>query len=104
MTTDHNTNMKIKDKEPSKEKTNSPDNEPTDTKKHTREENSDCSHCAKCNKKLKLTDTKCKCNNYYCSAHRYSDTHECSFDYKKHGREHLKKHNPIINSNKLDKI
>jgi len=35
-----------------------------------------------CNKRLKLTDYKCKCNNIYCSIHRIPETHDCDFDYK----------------------
>lgn len=60
--------------------------------------------CMKCNKKLKLTAIKCKCNNYYCDVHRYSDRHECSFDYKKKGKKLIEKTNPIITSSKLDKL
>ena len=50
--------------------------------------------CAKCNKKLKLTAIKCRCDNMYCSEHIYSKNHDCSFDYKKNGRELLEKNNP----------
>ena len=60
--------------------------------------------CNKCNKKLKLTAFKCKCEHYYCNEHRYSDTHDCTFDYKKIGKEILKKNNPIILHKKLDKV
>ena len=35
-----------------------------------------------CNKKLQLTDFKCKCNNTYCSKHRLPETHKCTYDYK----------------------
>jgi predicted nucleic acid binding AN1-type Zn finger protein len=113
-------NMKIKEKktEVNNLKTNLSETEISDTKKREhdlinntsgefgegKKPKSQFNSCAKCNKKLKLTDSKCKCNNYYCSAHRYSDTHNCSFDYKKHGREYLEKQNPIIKFNKLDKM
>ncbi|QKF94074.1 AN1-like zinc finger protein [Fadolivirus algeromassiliense] len=46
-----------------------------------------------CNKKLGLLDStmKCKCGNTYCAKHRFSDKHNCSFDYKKEGREKIEK-------------
>lgn len=62
------------------------------------------SRCAMCNKKLGLTGIKCRCDQYYCSNHRYSDQHNCTFDYKSKGRDELTKANPIIVSPKLDKI
>lgn len=35
-----------------------------------------------CKKKLTLTSSICKCKNYYCSSHRHSETHNCTFDYR----------------------
>jgi len=46
--------------------------------------------CATCSKKLKLTDIECRCGLRLCSEHRYSDRHECTFDYKKQQQEKLK--------------
>jgi len=55
-----------------------------------------------CNKKLQLTDFKCKCNNTYCSKHRLPETHFCNYDYKTSGRDLLNKHNqPCIAKKKL---
>ena len=34
-----------------------------------------------CKKKLTLTDFNCRCGNRFCGAHRYPETHKCSFDY-----------------------
>jgi len=53
-------------------------------------------NCLVCNKKLKLTAIKCKCENYYCDFHRYSDRHNCEFDYKSSGKVELEKKNPTI--------
>ena len=61
-------------------------------------------YCAKCDKKLKLTDMKCKCDNYYCTLHRYSDCHDCTFDYKKFNKNLLEKQNPSVKFQKIDKI
>ncbi len=60
--------------------------------------------CNKCNKKLKLTAFKCRCDHFYCDAHRYSSCHDCPFDYKKRGRELLEKNNPLVVHKKIDKV
>ncbi len=60
--------------------------------------------CHICNKKLKLTSLICKCNNTYCNLHTPPEMHNCSFDYKKHGQDLLKKANPKILHEKIVKI
>jgi hypothetical protein len=35
-----------------------------------------------CNKKLKLTDFKCRCDKRYCQLHRIPETHDCTFNFK----------------------
>ena len=60
--------------------------------------------CFTCRKKLGLTGFQCKCGNYYCAMHRYSDKHDCDYDYKKAGRENLSKDNPAVISDKIVKI
>jgi len=60
--------------------------------------------CMKCNKKLYTMEFKCKCNEYFCIKHRYSDSHNCTYDYKNSNKEYLKKSNPIIIPKKLDDI
>mmetsp|Transcript_5720 Transcript_5720/g.22430 ORF Transcript_5720/g.22430 Transcript_5720/m.22430 type:complete len:200 (-) Transcript_5720:367-966(-) len=39
--------------------------------------------CAVCDKKLGLTAIKCRCEGFFCSAHRYPECHNCAFDFKK---------------------
>jgi len=36
-----------------------------------------------CKKKLSLVhlSIKCKCNKCFCDVHRFSESHNCSFDY-----------------------
>jgi len=51
----------------------------------------DRTRCFKCNIKLKLTDQDCACGLRFCNKHRYSDRHDCSFDYKTQQRERLQK-------------
>ena len=57
-----------------------------------------------CNKKLKLTDIKCRCGFKFCALHRYSDKHNCAFDYKNMGKIELTKQNPVVNFSKFEKI
>lgn len=62
------------------------------------------SRCAACRKRVGLTGFNCKCGNLFCSAHRYSDKHECAFDYRGAGRDAIAKANPVVKAEKLDKI
>lgn len=62
------------------------------------------SRCATCRKRVGLTGFSCKCGNLFCAMHRYSDKHDCSFDYKSLGQEAIAKANPVIKADKLDKI
>ena len=58
--------------------------------------------CLKCQKKLRLTNSfSCKCGGIYCANCRYSNIHQCTFDYLKHAQEDLVKKNPMIQPNKL---
>merc|ERR1712218_298293 len=38
--------------------------------------------CFSCKKKVGLTGFTCRCGGLFCSINRYSDKHDCSFDYK----------------------
>eukprot|EP00310_Coccolithus_braarudii_P017031 CAMPEP_0183332658 /NCGR_PEP_ID=MMETSP0164_2-20130417/1762_1 /TAXON_ID=221442 /ORGANISM="Coccolithus pelagicus ssp braarudi, Strain PLY182g" /LENGTH=178 /DNA_ID=CAMNT_0025501417 /DNA_START=94 /DNA_END=630 /DNA_ORIENTATION=- len=59
------------------------------------------SRCWSCNKKIGLLGFKCKCDYFFCSEHRYSDMHACSFDYKAQGKQLLTQANPTISPAKL---
>ena len=37
--------------------------------------------CFICNKKLKITAIKCKCNNFFCKNHFNEKDHNCTFNY-----------------------
>ncbi|URE34943.1 Zinc finger AN1 domain-containing stress-associated protein 15 [Musa troglodytarum] len=52
--------------------------------------------CSTCGRKVGLTGFRCRCGDLFCSRHRYSDTHDCSFDYKALGREEIAKANPVV--------
>ena len=61
--------------------------------------------CAQCNKKLGIIMImKCHCNKYFCSAHRYMETHNCDYNYKLEGKKKLERENPQVVSEKLPKI
>ena len=60
--------------------------------------------CFECNKRLGLFAIKCKCNNIFCATHRYSEKHICSYNYKHHQTEDLKKELIIIKPEKVTKI
>ncbi|KAI8917807.1 hypothetical protein DFJ77DRAFT_429147 [Powellomyces hirtus] len=61
--------------------------------------------CFSCKKKIgPATSFKCRCNQVFCSVHRYSDRHSCSFDYRGAGKITLVKENPLIKKEKLEKI
>ncbi|KQK17679.1 zinc finger A20 and AN1 domain-containing stress-associated protein 8 [Brachypodium distachyon] len=62
------------------------------------------SRCSTCRKRVGLTGFNCRCGNLYCSLHRYSDKHECKFDYRTAARAAIANANPVVKAEKLDKI
>jgi len=60
--------------------------------------------CASCRKRVGLTGFNCRCGNMYCAMHRYSDKHDCQFDYQTAARDAIAKANPVVKAEKLDKI
>ncbi|GMP62572.1 hypothetical protein CsSME_00024627 [Camellia sinensis var. sinensis] len=38
--------------------------------------------CSACRKRVGLTGFNCRCGNLFCAVHRYSDKHDCPFDYR----------------------
>ncbi|XP_044482500.1 zinc finger A20 and AN1 domain-containing stress-associated protein 8-like [Mangifera indica] len=60
--------------------------------------------CNSCKKRVGLTGFKCRCGNMFCASHRYSDKHDCPFDYRTAARDAIAKANPVIKAEKLDKI
>ncbi|PAA93669.1 hypothetical protein BOX15_Mlig032929g1 [Macrostomum lignano] len=66
--------------------------------------NKKSNRCGMCKKKVGLTGFACRCGGLFCSMHRYSDKHECPFDYQSHGQEEICKANPQVVSTKIDKL
>uniref|UniRef100_A0A1B6EPF2 AN1-type domain-containing protein n=1 Tax=Cuerna arida TaxID=1464854 RepID=A0A1B6EPF2_9HEMI len=60
--------------------------------------------CATCRKKVGLTGFECRCGGLYCAAHRYSERHDCTFDYRTLGAEEIRKNNPVVIAEKIRKI
>ncbi|XP_008776561.1 zinc finger A20 and AN1 domain-containing stress-associated protein 1-like [Phoenix dactylifera] len=60
--------------------------------------------CAGCRKRVGLTGFRCRCGELFCAEHRYSDRHDCSFDYKAAGREAITRENPVVRASKIVKI
>lgn len=60
--------------------------------------------CGLCRKKVGLTGFQCRCGGLYCALHRYSDKHECTFNYREMGQEEIRKNNPVIVGEKIQKI
>jgi len=60
--------------------------------------------CLECKKKVGLTGFTCRCGGLYCSIHRYSDKHQCDFDYKEAGAAEIRKSNPVVVAKKVQQI
>ncbi len=62
------------------------------------------SRCWTCNRKIGLTGFQCKCEYFFCAQHRYSDRHDCPFDFKTAGKAQLSAANPVIAPAKLTSL
>ncbi|KAI3705441.1 hypothetical protein L1987_75679 [Smallanthus sonchifolius] len=57
--------------------------------------------CSGCKRKVGLIGFRCRCGEMFCSEHRYSDRHDCSYDYKAAGREVIARENPVVRAAKI---
>lgn len=60
--------------------------------------------CTKCKINVGCIGFPCRCGGIFCSTHRYANEHSCTFDYKEHGAEEIRKNNPQIVGEKIQKI
>lgn len=60
--------------------------------------------CAVCRKKVGLTGFECRCGGLFCAIHRYSDKHDCQFDYRLLGATEIRRNNPVVVGEKIKKI
>ncbi|XP_068597564.1 AN1-type zinc finger protein 4 [Brachionichthys hirsutus] len=62
-------------------------------------------HCFLCGRKTGLAASyECRCGHNFCAAHRYAETHACTYDYKSSGRRFLQETSPLVSAPKLPKI
>jgi hypothetical protein len=64
----------------------------------------DPKRCLTCRRRVGITGFRCRCGFVFCGSHRYAEQHECSFDFKRIGKEKIAKANPIVKAEKLEKI
>lgn len=64
----------------------------------------DTTRCWSCKTKVGLLGFKCKCSYVFCSRHRHSDQHGCTYDYKTEFRQRLAKENPVVVASKVPPI
>ncbi|XP_055717448.1 AN1-type zinc finger protein 5-like isoform X2 [Salvelinus fontinalis] len=60
--------------------------------------------CFTCRKKVGLTGFACRCGNLFCAIHRYSDKHDCPYDYRGAAAARIRKENPIVVAEKIQKL
>ncbi|KAI3716527.1 hypothetical protein L1987_67463 [Smallanthus sonchifolius] len=60
--------------------------------------------CSGCRRKVGLVGFRCRCGEMFCSDHRYSDRHDCCYDYKAAGREAIARENPVVRAAKILKV
>ncbi|PON41133.1 Zinc finger transcription factor [Parasponia andersonii] len=60
--------------------------------------------CSGCRRKVGLTGFRCRCGELFCAEHRYTDRHDCSYDYKSAGREAIARENPVVKAAKIVRV
>nr|XP_057929616.1 AN1-type zinc finger protein 5 [Doryrhamphus excisus] len=70
----------------------------------TPDKNKKKNRCFSCRKKVGLTGFDCRCGNLFCAIHRYSDKHDCPYDYRSAAADRIRKENPIVVAEKIQKL
>lgn len=60
--------------------------------------------CPVCKKRVGLLAFKCRCGGQFCETHRYPEAHQCSYDHKAVARNKIQDENPVVLSDKLDRV
>ncbi|RZC86844.1 hypothetical protein C5167_030195 [Papaver somniferum] len=68
------------------------------------EKRQEVNRCSGCRRKVGLTGFSCRCGDMFCWEHRYSDRHDCSFDYKAAGRESIARQKPVVKAAKIIRL
>lgn len=77
---------------------------PDTDNKDEKDKNKKKNRCAVCRKKVGLTGFECRCGGLYCAVHRYSDKHDCTFNYRELGAQEIRRNNPVVVGEKIHKI
>ncbi|GJN03923.1 hypothetical protein PR202_ga21421 [Eleusine coracana subsp. coracana] len=77
------------------------DHRPTAGPAEPKSSRSSVNRCHSCRKRVGLTGFRCRCGELFCGAHRYSDRHDCSFNYKSVGRDAIARENPVVRAAKI---
>ncbi|KAI3721964.1 hypothetical protein L2E82_32984 [Cichorium intybus] len=78
--------------------------DPLDMSISNRFKKREVNRCSGCKRKVGLMGFRCRCGEMFCSEHRYSDRHDCSYDYKAAGREAIARENPVVRAAKILKV
>ncbi|XP_034035501.1 AN1-type zinc finger protein 5 [Thalassophryne amazonica] len=70
----------------------------------TPDKNKKKNRCFSCRKKVGLTGFDCRCGNLFCAIHRYSDKHNCPYDYRSAAAARIRKENPVVMAEKIQKL
>ncbi|KAL1132260.1 hypothetical protein AAG570_010217 [Ranatra chinensis] len=79
-------------------------NNETSDKQEDKDSKKKKNRCATCRKKVGLTGFECRCGGLYCAVHRYSDKHDCTFNYRELGAQEIRRNNPVVVGEKVPKI
>ena len=78
---------------------------PEEAGKEARAKGKKSGRCAACGRKVGLMGFECRCGGVFCGAHRYSDRHDCGYDYRGAGRDAISRANPVVRADKqVDKL
>ena len=64
----------------------------------------DRSKCWACAKRAGSLGFDCRCGFVFCNKHRLPESHNCEFDFIADGKKQLAKNNPVVQSDKIQKI
>ncbi|CAL8068149.1 unnamed protein product [Calicophoron daubneyi] len=78
-----------------------PSSAPPNSRKNSEQQKN---RCHECNKKVGLTGLTCRCGYTFCGYHRYTDRHNCTYDYQFQAQEEIRKNNPTVKGEKIRKI
>jgi hypothetical protein len=60
--------------------------------------------CFLCKRKVGINGFICKCNNTFCTRHRYVFEHKCTFNHKTYEKDKIREKNPELKKEKFERI